>query len=135
MVLLTTPQRVRDRMGFTTADLTDAILEGFIADQQAFVEASTRRAFRPGDAGYELARSVVTDLAAMMALVRLTGGTTSGLDYKIGKLDVSKQGQLENRLRVIFELKVRAREGLGVLQRDTRRYRFARVGEGVDGTA
>jgi hypothetical protein len=121
---LTTPQRVRDRMGFTTADLTDPILEQFIGDQQAFVEGTVRRAFAAGDAGYELARSVVTDLAAMMALVRLTGGTTSGLDYKIGKLDVNKQGQLENRLRVIFELKVRAREGLSVLQRDTRRYRF-----------
>lgn len=127
MTLLTSAARVRDRMGFTTADLTDAILEDFIRDQQAFVETSVRRTFKEGDEGFELARSVVTDLAAMMALVRLTGGTTSGLDYKIGKLDVSKQGQLENRLRVIFELKVRAREGLSVLQREGRRYRFVLI--------
>lgn len=127
---LTTPRRVRDRMGFTTADLTDPILAEFIADQQAFVETTVKRTFAPGDAGFELARSVVTDLAAMMALVRLTGGTTSGLDYRIGKLDVNKQGQLENRLRVIFELKVRAREGLSVLQRDTRRYRFRLINGG-----
>lgn len=127
MALLTTAARVRDRMGFTTADLTDAILEDFIRDQQAFVETTVKRTFAAGEEGFELARSVVTDLAAMMALVRLTGGTTSGLDYKIGKLDVNKQGQLENRLRVIFELKVRAREGLSVLQRDTRRYRFVLI--------
>jgi len=131
MVPLTTPQRVRDRMGFTTADLTDPILAEFIADQQAFVETSAKRTFREGDAGFDLARSVVTDLAAMMALVRLTGGTTSGLDYRIGKLDVNKQGQLENRLRVIFEMKVRAREGLSVLQRDTRRYRFTLINGGA----
>lgn len=124
MPLLTTVQRVRDRMGFTTADLTDGIIGDFIGDQQAFVEGTLGRTFAEGDEGFELARSIVTDLAAMMALVRLTGGTTSGLEYTIGKLDVNKRGQLENRLRVIFELKVRAREGLSVLQRDARKHRF-----------
>ncbi len=114
-------------MGFTTSDLTDEILEDFIGDQQAFVEDTLDKTFTGGDDGYELARSVVTDLAAMMALVRLTGGTTSGLDYKIGKLDVDKQGQLENRLRVIFELKVRAREGMAVLERMGRRHRVYRI--------
>ena len=127
MPLITTVQRVRDRMGFTTADLTDGILADFIGDQQAFVESTLGRTFADGDDGFELARSVVTDLAAMMALVRLTGGTTSGLDYKIGKLDVAKKGQLENRLRVIFELKVRAREGLSVLQRDSRKHSFVLI--------
>ena len=45
----------------------------------------------------------MTDLAAMMALVRLTGGTTSGLDNNVGKLDVTKKGQLKNPLRVMRE--------------------------------
>lgn len=35
--LLTTVQRVRDRMG-TTSDLTDTIFSDFISDKQAFVE-------------------------------------------------------------------------------------------------
>jgi len=104
-------------MGFTTEDLTDARIEEFIGDQQAFVEQRIGHEFTSeSDDGYDLARSVVTDLAAMTALVRMSGGTTSGLDYSIGKLDVEKAGQFENRLRVIFELKVRAREGLSVLE-------------------
>ncbi len=131
MSLITTVDRVRNRMGFTTSDLTDPILEEFIADQQAFLEDQLDKTFEEGDDGFELARSVVTDLSAMMALVRLTGGTTSGLDYSIGKLDVEKGGQLENRLRVIFELKVRAREGLAILQRDARKHKMFLINGGT----
>jgi len=112
---------------FTTSDLTNPILTDFISDQQALVERTTRRTYREGDDDFEVARSVVTDLDAMMALVRLTGGTTSGLDHMLGRLDVTKQGQLESRLRVIFELKVRAREGLSVLQRDSRKHSFVLI--------
>lgn len=111
-------------MGFTTSDLTDQILQDFITDAQAFVKGRTKRTYAEGDDHYELARGVVTDLAVMYALVRLTGDTTSGLDYKIGRLSVEKKGQLENRLRVIFELKIRAREDLAVLEQETWRYRM-----------
>lgn len=113
---LTTPERVRNRMGFTTEDMTDTLLTEFIEDQQAFLENEIDQTWQQGDDGYELARAVVTDLAAMMGLVRITGGTTSGLDYKLGKLEVDKGGQLENRLRVIFEMKTRAQQGIRVLE-------------------
>lgn len=129
MTALTTPQRVRDRVGLGVEDLDDAVLEGFIADQQAAVEAAARRTFAPGDEGFELARSVVTDLAAAMALVRLAGGT-SGPDYRIGKLDVRRQGQLEGRQRAIEELKEHAAEGLELLKRQARARGFVLINSG-----
>lgn len=79
-------------MGLTTSDLTDPILEEFIGDQQAFLEDILDKTFSEGDDGFEFTRSVVTNLSAMMALVRLTGGTTSGLDHKIGKLHIENGG-------------------------------------------
>jgi hypothetical protein len=71
--LITTVDRVRNRRGFTTSDLTDSLLEQFIRDQQAFLEDPLDKTFTEGDDGFELACSVVTDLSAIITLLRFTG--------------------------------------------------------------
>ena len=115
MASLTTPQVVRDRIGFTTADLTDEVLQKYIDDAQAYIEAYANKIFTVGEPKYKLASAVCSDMAAMYAIVRLSGGKTAGLNYSIDELRIDKKEQLDSRLRIIFELKMRAKENLSLL--------------------
>lgn len=123
-VPLTTPQRVRDRLGVAPPDLDDPVLEGLIAEQQAYVEASVGVVVELGDPRFALAGSATTDLAATMALVRLTLALSAGADYRLGKLDVRKRHQLQAWLQLIPELRASAERALEVLRHDARARRF-----------
>jgi hypothetical protein len=124
---IATPRLVRNRCGLTESDVSDEVLEEFINDQQAFVELALGRPLRPDDRSFSLARSVVTDLAAIMALVRATTGSAAGPDYRIGKLDVNRRSQLDARLRAIETLTSRAQAGLATLRRSGARYKVTRI--------
>ncbi|MCA1813939.1 MAG: hypothetical protein LC624_08305 [Halobacteriales archaeon] len=125
---LSTPQRVRDRIGVTEEEVNDAVLDGFIADQQAYLEVALRRTFAEDEPGYELARRVVTDLAAALALGRLTGGAAAGTEYRVGKLSVSKRAELAHRRALMEALRGQAGAGLDALRQLTRRRGFSFVG-------
>lgn len=121
---LSTPQRIRDRLAPDGAALSDPLLEDLITEQQALVEARARRAYAPGDAGYDLACSATTNLAAAMALVRARSDLAGSADFRLGKLDVSKRTQLQAWTKLIEHLRFTAGEALSILERDARARRF-----------
>jgi hypothetical protein len=116
-MLLSSPERVRARVGLAPQDVPDEALEAFIADEQAFVELATRRAYAEGGDGFELARAVVTELAALTALESLSGNGAEGVDYALGKLTVRRRAPLQHRLALIEELRRSAGEKLAALRR------------------
>jgi len=115
---LTTPDRVRRRLGYSDPTLTDVALQEYIDDAQAFIERATQTIYYPSDTTYALARSVCTDLAAVYAVIRPAGGIAEGLDYKVDEFQVKKSTQLESRLRTASQFRISAREGLAALKAD-----------------
>jgi hypothetical protein len=126
-VAITTPASVRARIGLAEDEVPEEVLDEFIADQQAYLELATRRTYAEGDPGFRVARCVVRDLVAVLALVRLTQQATTSPEYKLGKLDVTKKNQLARRLQLIEELKDEAARGLEVLARSGQRRRFVLI--------
>jgi len=96
--MLSTPNLVRNNLGYSDITLTDTILNQYIMFAQAEVEKATRRSFTASDADYELAVAAVTDLATERAIKR-PPGNTGGLNYKIGEfsLDKAKQEELKQK--------------------------------------
>ncbi len=115
---LTTPDRVRRRLGYVDPTLSDQTIQEYIDDSQAYIERVTRTSFTPTDSRYELARSVCTDLAAWYSVVRPAGGITEGLDYSVDEVKVSKSKQLQARLQTASQYRLSAREGLAALTED-----------------
>ncbi len=117
--LLTTPDRVRNRLGYVDIELTDQILEEYIEDAQAFIEEFTRRTFIEGrDTEFGLARSVCTDLATIYAIIRPAGGTARGVDYKIDEFSISTSPQLNANLSTANQYQISARAGLNALSKE-----------------
>jgi len=115
---LTTPDRVRRRLGYTDPTLTDAALQEYIDDAQAYIERVSRKTYVPADPLFELARGVCTDMAAIYAVIRPAGGIAEGLDYTVDEVTVKKSKQLESRLRTASQWRISAREGLAALEDD-----------------
>lgn len=115
---LTTPARVRGRLGYNDPTLTTAQIQEYIDDSTAYIQRVTRTNYTPSDPLYELARSVCTDLAAVYSIIRPAGGVIEGLDYSIDELKVKKSSQLESRLRTASQFRINVREGLAALGED-----------------
>lgn len=115
---LTTPDRVRTRLGYADPTLTDNALNEFIDDSTAYIQRVTRKVFVESDPLFELARSVCTDLSAVYAIIRPAGGVIEGLDYRIDELQVKKSSQMESRLRTASQFRINVREGLAALEED-----------------
>ena len=58
---ITTPARVRNRIHASEADISDDVLNEFIADEQAFVESYAGKTFADTDPQLGLARSICTN--------------------------------------------------------------------------
>lgn len=125
---LTTPDRVRNRLGYSDPTLTNDVLLEFILDAQAYIERATRKTFRPADDLYELARSVCTDIAAITAIIRPAGGTIEGLDYTVDEITVKKSTQLASRLKTASQFRINAREGLAELKDEVTDYPISNTG-------
>lgn len=115
---LTTPDRVRNRLGYSDPTLTDETILEFIADSQAYIQRVTRTTFITSNSLYELARSICTDLAAVHAIIRPAGGVIEGLDYTVDEITIKKSKQLEARLRTASQFRINVREGLAALEED-----------------
>jgi hypothetical protein len=59
-----TPARVRNRIQAAEADISDEVLNEFIADEQAFIESYPGKTFAETDPHFALARSICTDRCA-----------------------------------------------------------------------
>lgn len=116
---LSTPERVRHRLGFVDITLTDATIQEFIDDAQAYAERFCGRIFMPADDDYGLAVSVVTDIAAMYCIIRPAGGQSEGIQYTIDELTIKKDKQLEMKLRTADKFKAQADAGLNALKTET----------------
>ncbi len=79
---ITTPARVRNRIRAAEADISDDVLDEFIADEQAFVESYAGKTFADTDPQIALARSICTDRCAAKALVYLSA-PSAGISYTI----------------------------------------------------
>lgn len=118
MTYITTPDRVRNRLGYSDPTLTDEALLEFIGDAQAYISQVTRTTFTVANPLYELARSVCTDLAAVHAIIRPAGGVIEGLDYTIDEITIRKSKQMEARLRTASQFRINVRDGLAAMQED-----------------
>jgi len=117
---LTTPDRVRRRLGYSDPTLTEQALIEYIEDAESYIQRVTRTLWEPGMDGYTLAVSICTDLAAVYAVIRPAGGLAEGLDYTIDEFTVKKSKQLESRMRTAAQFRQNAKEGLDALaQEDT----------------
>ena len=110
---LTTHLRVAHRLGFSDKDVVSEDIEEFIEDAQALIEATAERTFAITDSNYNLARSACTDLAAAYLLIRVLGGSYSGLQFSEDELDISAQQQA--KLDLCNKLLARANHALDML--------------------
>ena len=115
---LTTPQRVRNRLGYSDPTLTNDVLEEFIDDATAYIQRVTRTVFVSSNPLYEMARAVCTDLSAVYAIIRPAGGVIEGLDYSIDEITIKKSSQMESRLKTASQFRINVREGLAALEED-----------------
>jgi len=63
---------VRNRIQALETDISDDVLNEFIADEQAFVESYAGKTFAEADPQLGLARAICTDRCAAKALVYLS---------------------------------------------------------------
>jgi len=125
---LTTPERVRNRMGYADAALTNQVIQEYIDDVTAYIQRVARQTFYTTSPLYELARSVCTDLSAAYAIIRPAGGSIDGLDYSIDELKVKKSEQTKARLNTAKEFIRTAEKGLEQLQDDDTDYPQSNTG-------
>ena len=116
---MTTPARVRDRIQTTEADISDDVLNEFIADEQAFIEAYAQKTFPESDPQFGLARSICTDRCAAKALVFITA-PSAGVTYTIDELKVDKTDPANAKLSLAQSLWTHAEEQLLLLNPSTR---------------
>jgi len=76
--------RVRNRIQAAEADISDDVVNEFIADEQAFVETYAQKSFAESDPQLGLARSICTDRCAAKALVYLSAPSAS-ISYTIAE--------------------------------------------------
>jgi len=116
---ITTPARVRNRIQATEAEISDDVLNEFIADEQAFIEAYAQKTFTGTDSQLPLARSICTDRCAAKALVFLSA-PSAGISYTIDELKVDKSDPANANLVLAKSLWTHAEEQLLLLNPSTR---------------
>ena len=83
---LTTPARVRNRLPFSGPP--DSVVDEFITDAQAWVEAYVGRSISTTDNYYALARSLCTHKACILAILnKLQDSTPDERDVLLRALD------------------------------------------------
>ena len=89
---LTTPSRIRNRIEVSESDISDEVLQEFIEDETAYLEAYAGKELSDS----ALAAAICTDRCAIRALVRLIDLHSEG---EIFVMDVSNKGIILSDLR------------------------------------
>jgi len=110
---------VRNRIQAAETDISDAVLDEFIADEQAFVESYACKTFPETDPQIGLARSICTDRCAVKARVYLSA-PSAGISYTIDELKVDKSDPAIANLALAKSLWTHAEEQLALLNPVTR---------------
>jgi len=111
---LTTFARVFHRVGFSDKDVDSSHIEEYIEDAQAFIEGEAGRTFAITDSDYNLARGACTDLAAAYSIIRVLGGSYSGLQSDEDELNISVQQR--SKFELATTLLSRAKKAIEILK-------------------
>jgi len=115
MTAVTTVARIYHRIGVTDKDIESDVIKEYIEDAQALIEGETEQIFEEGSGGFELARAACTDLASAYALIRVLGGSYSGLEFHEEELEIGSQQSA--KIQLINKYLARVNQGLKILNR------------------
>ena len=123
----TTVDRVQRRLKDLEAELPTTNLEQMIEDAESYINSYTRQIFA-GDKeapaennsiDFNTARSAATSAAAFSAVVHFVTGKYTGFKFEVDEeLLMDQSGQVENYLRVAFELRTDAQRSIFQLPRE-----------------
>ena len=84
-----TPQSVRERMNPTESSVSDDIVNRFITDAAEALELETGLTIDPASCT-DAEAVAIRNLAAIYCGAYITGGTSSGMNFKVGDLSVNE---------------------------------------------
>ena len=84
-----TAQSVRERINLSASDVSDDVVNRFIADAAATLELETDLTINPASCT-EPEAVAIRNLAAVYCGTYITGGTSSGLSFRVGDLSVDE---------------------------------------------
>jgi hypothetical protein len=84
-----TAQSVRERINLTESAVSDDVVNRFIADAAATLELDTGLMVDPDDCT-DAEVVAIRNLAAVYCGAYITGGTSSGLSFRVGDLSVDE---------------------------------------------
>jgi len=86
-----TPQSVRDRINISESQCSDSIVNQFVTDAAVTINLETGLNIDPANCT-EIDAVAIRNLAAIYCACRLTGGSASGLSFRVGDLSVNESG-------------------------------------------
>lgn len=84
-----TPESVRERINVSAAEASDDVVNHFIIDATETIEIETGLTIDPTNCT-PIEAVAIRNLAAVYTGCRITGGSASGLSFRIGDLSVSE---------------------------------------------
>jgi len=88
-VVSITPESVRERINVSAAECPDDVVSRFVTDATETIEIETDLTIDP--ANCTAAEAVaIRNLAAIYCACRITGGSASGLSFRVGDLAVNE---------------------------------------------
>jgi hypothetical protein len=89
IVVSVTPESVRERINVSAAECPDDVVSRFVTDATETIEVETDLTIDP--ANCTAAEAVaIRNLAAIYCACRITGGSASGLSFRVGDLAVNE---------------------------------------------
>jgi hypothetical protein len=86
-----TPQSVRDRINISESECSDGIVNQFVTDAAVTINLETGLNIDPANCT-AIEAVAIRNLAAIYCACRLTGGSASGLSFRVGDLTVNESG-------------------------------------------
>lgn len=92
-----TPQSVRERINVSAAEAPDDVVNRFIQDAAETIEIETGLTIDPTDCT-AIEAVAIRNLAAVYTGCRITGGSASGLSFRVGDFSVSESSSTSGGL-------------------------------------
>lgn len=92
-----TPESVRRRINVSAAQAPDDVVNEFVVDATETIEIETGLTIDPTNCTEQEAVAI-RNLAAVYVACRITGGTASGLSFRVGDLAVSESSTTSSGL-------------------------------------
>jgi hypothetical protein len=92
-----TPESVRERINVSAAEAPDDIVNHFITDATETIEIETGLTIDPTNCTAQEAVAI-RNLAAIYCACRITGGSASGMSFRVGDLQVSESASTASGL-------------------------------------